>query len=244
MKPHIRSLRALAFLCFTGLSAASQAAYLFTGFDASHWGASNAALGLSPDARIEDFEDVTLIAGLQIQVTDSSAGSYGPTGTLPHAFAPVTEDGFGNAFDAGVWDGTHVLLNTGTNQSHAYASFSAWGDITLSFDQGARQVGFSLQQMSYNANLYINGVLAGSVSPALTPSGARLGYLRIDVTGDSAPITHLRIDGADPDAWTLDHLAITPAVPEPDVLVLLLIGIGLTGCMAHRQHARRTRPLD
>ena len=39
-------------------------------------------------AVIEDFEDVTLVNGLQITSSGSSNGSYGPTGTLPRMIIP------------------------------------------------------------------------------------------------------------------------------------------------------------
>ena len=217
------------------LSAPAQAAYTITGFGPAAWGSSDAALGLQTAVMIEDFEDVQLIPGLRIEISNSSAGAYGPTGILPATFSPAADDPYGNAFDLGVWDGSRVLLNTGTNQSHNYASFSAWGDVTFLFSAGATQVGFSLQQMSYNANLYINGSLAGTVAPTLAVSGGRLGYLRIDVTGGSAPITSLRIDGASPDAWTIDHLAVMAPVPEPDGWALMLAGLGVTGLIARRR---------
>lgn len=120
-------------------------------------GASNAALGLGSAAVIEDFEDMSLIAGLKIPLTNSSAGSYGPTNTLPDTFAPVTGDPFGNAFDTGVSDRTRVLLDTGNHLARAYARFSAWGDVTFQFEGGATQIGSSLQQMSHDANIYMNG---------------------------------------------------------------------------------------
>ena len=92
------------------------------------------------------YEDVELLPGLQAQITNSQLGTYGPTNTLPNTFDPVAQDNFGNAFDAGVWDGRNVLINTGTNRSGSYTTAGNWGDITLRFE-GAEYVGFSLEQM-------------------------------------------------------------------------------------------------
>lgn len=222
----------------------SHAAVTMTPFGPALWGASDATLGLAPGATIEDFEDVNLAAGLTIAATASSSGSYGPTATLPNVFDPFA-DPWGNAFStypcgnascSSRWDGRHALLNTGNNQSAWYGSTSAWGDLEFRFAGGARQVGFSLHQNEHAVNVYVNGALFTTIGGG---GGGRTGYFRIDVTGNSAPITSLKLDGTIYDAWVVDHLAFTPAVPEPSTWALLGGGIALLGAAARRRVAGR-----
>jgi hypothetical protein len=233
-----RALGALALgLCLTP---AAQAAYTFTFIPAAQWGASDATLGLGAGAVVEDFEDTALISGLTVQASNSSSGSYGPTTTLPRTFNPNTNDPYGSAFVGGNWDGSRVLLNTGDNGSASYWSTSAWGDVTFGIAGGATQVGFSLQQMQHGAAFTINGsTVVNSTSIAgFAHSGGQLGYLRIDVSGASAPITSLSIDGSIYDAWTVDHLAIAQAVPEPGTWALLGAGLLAVGGLARRRAPR------
>jgi hypothetical protein len=138
-----QSAATLAALLTTTLMPA-QAAVTLTQIAPASWGASNAVLGLSGSAVIEDFEDVTLVNGLQITSSGSSNGSYGPTGTLPRTFDPRPsalggDDPYGNAFwsypcgtgaCSSLWDGSHALINTGTNGVAPYGG-STWADITL-----------------------------------------------------------------------------------------------------------------
>lgn len=240
------TLAAAAALATLGAAPGAQAAYQFTFLGGVPWGASDAQLGLAAGAQIENFEDTTLIPGLSVQLGASSSGSYGPTGTLPRVFAPGA-DPYGNAFIWGTWDGSHALLNTGNNASAPYSSSSAWGDVTLGFGNGgARQVGFSLQNMQQAASFTINGstvVPTGSIANFVY-SWYGQGYLRIDVTGNSAPITSLKIDGTIYDAWTVDHLAVTAAVPEPQSWALLAGGLLAVLGLARRRAAAPLRVAD
>ena len=241
-----QSAATLAALLTTTLMPA-QAAVTLTQIAPANWGASNAALGLSGSAVIEDFEDVVLVNGLQITSSGSSNGSYGPTGTLPRTFDPRPsalggDDPYGNAFwshpcgtgaCSSLWDGSHALINTGTNGVAPYGG-STWADITLDMAGGATQVGFSLQQNEYAISVSINGAFYGSLPAG---GGVRTGYFRFDVSG-GAPITQIRLDGHPGDAWVIDHLAITAAVPEPGALALALAGLAVVGSAVRRQRRR------
>jgi len=236
----------LPMLAATGANAAGTIDLI----PASSWGASDAVLGLKPMVMIEDFEDTTLAAGLSV-TSANGLGGYGPTGTLPRTFDPRPinlggDDAFGSAFYShpcgsgactSVWDGSHVLLNTSNNNSMNYGTSTPWSDITFTFAGGATEVGFSLQQNELAINVYVNGAYFGTLPAA--SGGGRNGYYRFEITpstgpGDAwtAPITTLRLDGDSRDAWTIDHLAFAPAVPEPGSLALF--GAGLAALMARR----------
>lgn len=227
------------------LAPSARAAYTTTSFGPGSWGVSDATLGLNPGSVIENFEDTTLAPGLQIQVSNSSSGSYGPTSTLPHVFDPFTDPN-GNAFStypcgsaacSSRWDGTHALINTGNNQSAWYGSTSAWGDVTFSFAGGVTQVGFSLHQNEHAVNVYVNGALVNTIGGG---GGGRTGYFRLDATGGSAPITSLKLDGTIYDAWVVDHVAFTSAVPEPETYALMLSGLSLLGWARRRKAKANT----
>jgi hypothetical protein len=112
----------------------------------------------------------------------------------------------------------------------SYGTTVAWSDVTFNFAGGTKQVGFSLQQNENPINVYVNGAFFGTLPGA--SGGGRNGYYRFDITpstgpGDAwtAPITTMTLDGTTGDAWTIDHLAFTAAVPEPGSWALWAAGM-------------------
>ena len=234
-------LLAATFLA-TGLFAGTQAdAYTVTFFGPSQWGASDATIGVSGYA-IEDFEDVNLVSGLQVQMKNVNQGNYGPTSTLPKTFDPSfgAGDQVADAFVVGLWDGTHNLLNNDSPIPTYSGSYCGCGDIVLGVAAGTSSLGFSLEQNDSTLNLLINGSLFTTIAPAgeicTTPQLGnficRNGYFRIDAVGSDAPITSVEINNSNSrgDGWTIDHVAFArAAVPEPASLALLgaaLAGLG------------------
>jgi hypothetical protein len=96
------------------------AAFIVTGISAAQWQTNDAALGMA-GATFEDFEDVNIVPGLLIESQVPGTGGYGPTSTLPNTFDPRNtaaggNDPVSNLFQAGLWDGTHLLINRVDNR--------------------------------------------------------------------------------------------------------------------------------
>ena len=219
-------------------------AYTLQVFNANVWGTSDATLEVQGFV-LEDFEDTTLAPGLQVQLSGVASGAYGPVSVLPATFDPITDDPNGQkVFIGGTWDGTHVLLNHqhGVMEA-AYGTsnnFVNWGDVTFTFAEGVRSVGFSVQQMELAGNtLSVNGtdVLSSNLLGTM-PGGSlqRNGYIRIDA-GPGETIFSLTVANNGGDGIAFDHLAFNPApIPEPGAWALMLGGIGLVGYAARRRH--------
>lgn len=185
--------------------------FTVTGYAPGLWGTTGAAIGLSAEDVIEDFEDAALIPGLRIAVTTGTSGSYGPSATLPATFDPVANDPFGSAFAAGVWDGSRVLVNTGTNQSAPYGGQGNWGDVQLLLTTPAARVAFSVHQLEDGATVSVNGFPLGSLLTlaGLQPGSGRNGYVVIEAPNPaSLPITFVEINNAAGDGFVIDHLAV------------------------------------
>ncbi|HEY9172666.1 MAG TPA: LamG domain-containing protein, partial [Verrucomicrobiae bacterium] len=202
---------AAGLLCALGTGTA-RAGLQVVGCPASQWGVGDAALGLA-GYTIEDFEDAALVPNLLVGC-ESPAGNLTPTSTLPNVFNP-TNDAYGTAFRAGVWDGSRCLVNTRDNQSHSYAESQHWGTMILEFPTPVRSVGFSVQQLDQDVRLFINGTELGGLAAlsGLPVNGQRQGYVRIDATGTNT-IAAIRLTSAGSyDGWVIDHLAFSTNPP-------------------------------
>lgn len=215
----------------------ASAAFNVTSFDRTMWGVPDTTLGVS-GYTVEDFEDVSLVNGLQVSVA-SPNGNLAQTSTLPNTFKP-SDDLFGNAFTlggGGVWDGQHGIINTRTNQTFHYGDSGSWGTVTFHFTAGASSIGFSIQQMDRDAFLIVNGTSIGTVfglAPNFMGSNGRQGYLRLDATGtDIIQSVAIRDAFGGGDGYMFDHVTFNP-VPEPASLTAL----GLAALTLLRRRSR------
>ena len=181
-------------------------------FDPSEWPRTDKEIGVE-GFLIEDFEDTTLINGLQVELSDSTTDNFGPTGTLPNVFNPDIHDtGGARVFVAGIWDGSHVLINRRSPSPQGYADF-VWGDVTFHIAGGASSFGFSLHEMDLNTELSVNGVVQVNIKRLLPSGSTRGGYLRIDATRGE-PIYTVKIanhaNNETGDGLAFDHVAFKP----------------------------------
>ncbi|HVZ70874.1 MAG TPA: MYXO-CTERM sorting domain-containing protein [Polyangia bacterium] len=203
---------------------APRAARAFTieSYGPEMWGVSDAKLGFPANARVEDFEDTTLLTGLDYGVTGIDPAGPGLVSQLPSTFDPTT-DRFGKAFVQGAWDGSHVVINTLDNLSRDYAASTQWGILTLRFENGAVRVGVSITDMERDNTLYVNGAPLGVLGRARGTTNLKIasqqrnGYLVV-AAGPGEVINSIAIDnGGNGDGWALDHVVIVDApVVDPD----------------------------
>ncbi len=220
----------LTLLCFT----TSTQAYTINGFSASNWQASDATIGVVGYS-IENFEDTTLISGLTYQVEPTQNPQLSPLQTsLPATINPSNDPINGGAFISGNWDGGNVFANS-VNQTYTdygcnNPTFGCnFHQVTFFFEGGADSIGFSIQQMSIDNVISVNGQALGGIhtlTPALTNGGGRNGYFRIDADNESETIFSFTIDNIGTnDGYALDHFAVQfneASVPEPSFLLLSL----------------------
>lgn len=188
------------------------AGFVVTGVGPDKWGSNDFAMNLA-GYTVEDFEDVGLVPNLRVGC-ESPAGNLAPTNRLPSLFNP-TNDAYGTAFQAGVWDGARCLVNTRDNQSHSYGEDQHWGAMILEFPTPVKSAGFSLQQINNELRLFVNGVDLGGLAAlsGLAVDGGRQGFVRIDATGTNT-IASIRLASvASYDGWTVDHVSFSTNPP-------------------------------
>ena len=259
-----KSLRLICGIAISLATFSAQAAFVTTTFSAAQWGASDATLGIL-GYTIENFEDTTLAAGLQVSRLNGASGNFGPSSTLPaeSVFDPASDNDTNptnpsssiQAFRRGVWDGSHVLINhPGPALYHWYNDGANWKDLRFDFAPGVTSVGFSIEQIDHSGNaLLVNGVTLSSdllallgtdsetqnVSEGPFTFNSRNGYLRIDATnGDT--IQNIILDNWSGDGFAIDHLAFNAPspVPLPACAWLLLSGICGVGVAGRKRKSR------
>lgn len=173
------------------------------------WGADDEALGLGGGV-VEDFEDLPLAPGLEIEIADA-AGQFTGEGwtTLPAVFDPVNGDPYGDAFATGVWDGQHVLVNTAGNQAIDYGS-PDWRPVALRVPGGAAWIAVASQQVTVNHVLVVNDQPLGRLAALGFNLGAdRNGLLVVASDDPGQPVFSVRFGGGG-DAFVLDHVVFAP----------------------------------
>ncbi len=175
------------------------------------WQTPDSVIGLER-AAIETFETVTL--NPRVRVGWEARGGFTPaSNTLPVVFNPAANDPFGNAFDSGVWDGTHGVISGRNNATYNYIDGTNWGDIFFSFSPPLNTLGMSVEQMEGNSRLVINGRDVGTFSErtSLAPGAGRQGYIKI-ITPGLAGIESVRFNnfrsGTTGDGFIFDHMAM------------------------------------
>ncbi len=257
MKPSVAFVAAALAFAAAG---SAQAAVTITAFGANQWGASDAALGIA-GYQIEDFEDVNLTGGLQVERLNGAVGNFAATSTLPSTsvFNGATDDPFlyfGQplmAFSRGAWDGDSGIINNpgpsfSANPTAWYQDSFNWRDLNIYLPTGVTSVGFSVAQAENADLIYVNGALVGSFGSLAgmhdtdTQAGltflSRNGYLRLD---SDVAITSVGFVSLGGDGFMIDHFAfnapLVVGVPEPGTWALMIGGFGLAGAMVRRRRA-------
>ncbi|HPF69489.1 MAG TPA: hypothetical protein PLQ13_02365 [Candidatus Krumholzibacteria bacterium] len=187
-----------------------RAAVHVTVVDPAAWGADDDSLGVAGGV-VEDFEDPQLAPGLLVELAGSDGVFSGAgSGVLPAVFDPVHDDPYGDAFVPGVWDGSHVLLNTVGNVAVEYGA-TDFRRVRIAVPGGASRIGLSLQQLTGNDALEVDGVALGRVASfGITPTPGRNGYVIVASDDPAAPLTSVSFGGVG-DAFVIDHVVFVPA---------------------------------
>ena len=174
--------------------------------------------------QIEDFEDVNLLTGLEVEFNGLPATSTPPVGG----------DGFNPVLADTVWDG-----NT------SFSGNLTGGDLVFHFTDDAASVGIGVgDAFEGPVEFFVNGMSFGFVQDLpnfnQVADNFRDVYIRVDVGADPA-INEIRFRNtvvAD-DVLRVDHLAFSPiaqgAVPEPITATLSLMSLGTVGLVTCRR---------
>jgi hypothetical protein len=188
-----------------------------TGRGGEQWGINDAVLGVA-GLGSEEFEDPTLAAGVQVEISGVPNG-LPKTSTLPATFSPTADDPNPAAtFTPGVWAGERVLLNRATPPPVGYVD-SNWGDVTFHFAPGVASVGFSAMNVDLPAGLAVNGVSVRGLSDVLGINTGRNGYVRIDAAEGQLIQSVTIANSGNPtggDGIAFDHLAFGGGAGGPD----------------------------
>ncbi|MCP4112886.1 MAG: PEP-CTERM sorting domain-containing protein [Desulfobacteraceae bacterium] len=173
----------------------------------------NQTLGIDDSYSVEDFEDDTLISGLNYyKANGGSSMSLGSVNGL-------------------TWDGTSAL-----HAGHGYS----YDDATFTFDQAITSFGISISHNNTNRDIdvYVDNVLLSGVQGLLNYTNGtniRNGYIWINAENQES-FSEIMLIGESGDLIGYDHLVFKSAVPEPATMLLLGIGIAaLAGTRLRRK---------
>ena len=199
-------MKLLKYLFLLLIAVSTLQAYTITTFAGSVYNTNtavmDATLGIDDGFTVEDFEDSTLIEGLNVTFTDGR--------TTPNLSTASY-----------YWDGSQHLQNY-TN--------GPWVGVTFSFDESVSvfAVGTSYFDTGNGTDyIYLNGS-----STPLTNLQAHSGfvtgstrnlYIIIEAgAGETIESVYFPSSNSGSDRINFDHLAVKAAVPEPSSLFLLL----------------------
>jgi hypothetical protein len=203
------SLAVLALLFLLGASAQAEISVSF--IPPEQWGLPDEDLGLG-GGLVEDFEDLELAPGLFYEVSDATGNFTGiGSATLPNLFDPVLGDPYGDVFEPGVWDGTHVLVNTEFNQSIYYGSLD-WHAVAFYIPDGTTWIALASCQVTGNHALVVNDQVIGRLGAlGMELSYERNGVMIVSSDDPTNLITSVSF-GGNGDAFVIDHVVF--ADPE------------------------------
>lgn len=184
------------------------------------WGQPDEDIGLGGGI-VEDFEDHTLAPGLFIEISDADGNFTGAgSNTLPNLCDPVNGDPHGDSFNTGVWDGSHVLVNTEFNEIINYGS-QDWRPVAFYVPEGTSWIAIASQQVTINHFLYVNGERMDRLETlgfqlSTGPNGVMI--VRSD---NPENLIHSVSFGGRGDAFTVDHVVIAPPGSLPSQTVTM-----------------------
>lgn len=202
------TLRLIVLLLLTAAIARAEISVSF--IPPELWGQPDEDIGLGGGV-VEDFEDLQLAEGLAVEIA-ASDGSFQGTGwtVLPNVFDPLNGDPYGDAFVPGVWDGSHVLVNTSNNESIDYGS-PEWLPVAFYVPEGALWIAIACQQVTVNHALMVNGQPVGRLNGLGFPLGSgRNGVMIVSSNDPENPVTSVSFGGMG-DAFVVDHVVFVPA---------------------------------
>lgn len=177
--------------------------------DPDLWGQPDEVIGLG-GGLVEDFEDTALAPGLFIEISDTDGNFTGAgSSTLPNLCDPVNGDPHGDSFNTGVWDGSHVLVNTEFNEIINYGS-QDWRPVAFYVPEGTSWIAIASQQVTINHFLYVNDERMDRLETLGFQLSTGPNGVMIVRSGNPNTLIHSVSFGGRGDAFTVDHVVFAP----------------------------------